>query len=100
MVLVVFWTTWCMPCSEEIAWLDQAYVDHRAGGFRIVGINLDPLQKDGPKLETLMPNIKRFLVEHNVRWPNLVNGSVLQITRQPTGWSKSPPTSWSAATAT
>ena len=22
-----------------------------------------------------MPNIKKFLVDHNVRWPNLINGT-------------------------
>ena len=77
-MLVVFWASWCMPCSAAIEWLDKAYVDHRASGFRIVGINVDPLQKDGPKVETLMPSIKRFLVEHNVRWPNLINGSGAQ----------------------
>jgi thiol-disulfide isomerase/thioredoxin len=77
-VLVVFWASWCVPSSAEIAWLDKAYTDYQARGFRILGINLDPLQRDGPKLETLMPNIKRFLIDHNVRWPNLVNGAGAQ----------------------
>jgi thiol-disulfide isomerase/thioredoxin len=77
-VLVVFWASWCVPSSAEIAWLDKAYTDYQPRGFRVLGINLDPLQKDGPKLETIMPNIKRFLVEYNVRWPNLVNGTGAQ----------------------
>jgi thiol-disulfide isomerase/thioredoxin len=77
-VLVVFWASWCVPSSAEIAWLDKAYTDYEPRGFRIVGINLDLLQKDGPKLETVMPNIKRFLVDHNVRWPNLVSGAGAQ----------------------
>ncbi len=77
-VLVVFWASWCVPCSAETTWLGKAYTDFQPRGFRIVGINLDPLQKDGPKLETLMPNIKRFVLEHNVRWPNLINGSGAQ----------------------
>jgi thiol-disulfide isomerase/thioredoxin len=74
-VLVVFWASWCVPSSVEIAWLDQVYSSHQPQGFRILGINLDPLQKENPKLETVMPNIKRFLIDHNVRWPNLVNGA-------------------------
>jgi peroxiredoxin len=77
-VLVVFWASWCLPSSTEIAWLDKAYTDYQSLGFRILGINLDTLQKDGPKLETIMPNIKRFLIDHNVRWPNLVNGAGAQ----------------------
>ena len=77
-VLVVFWASWCVPSSTEVDWLDKAYTDCQARGFRILGINLDPLQKDGPKLETLMPNIKRFLIDHNVRWANLINGTGAQ----------------------
>ncbi len=77
-VLVVFWASWCVPSSAETAWLDKAYTDYQGRGFRILGINLDPLQKDGPKLETIMPNIKRFLVDHNVRWPNVINGAGAQ----------------------
>jgi thiol-disulfide isomerase/thioredoxin len=73
-VLVVFWASWCVPSSAEVAWLDQVYTSYQGRGFRILGINLDTLQKDGPKLETVMPNIKRFLLDHNVRWPNLING--------------------------
>jgi len=74
-VLVVFWASWCLPSSAEVAWLDQAYNTYQKRGFRILGINVDALQNDGTKLETVMPNIRRFLVDHNVRWPNLVNGT-------------------------
>jgi peroxiredoxin len=74
-VLVVFWASWCLPSSAEVAWLDEAYNTYRKRGLRILGINVDALQTDGPKLETLMPNVRRFLLDHNVRWPNLLNGS-------------------------
>ncbi len=73
-VLVVFWASWCLPNSAEIAWLDQVYEVNRDRGFRIVGINLDTLQNGGTRLETVMPSIRRFLLDHNVRWPNLING--------------------------
>ena len=73
-VLVVFWASWCIPNAAEIAWLDELYETYRNRGFRIVGINLDTLQSGDPKLEMVMPNIRRFLVDHNVRWPNLING--------------------------
>ena len=77
-VLVVFWASWCLPNAAEIAWLDQVYETYRNRGFRILGINLDPLQEGGTKLDTVMPNIRRFLMDHNVRWPNLVNGTGAQ----------------------
>jgi peroxiredoxin len=74
-VLVVFWASWCLPSSAEVNWLDEAYNTYHKRGFRILGINVDTLQSDNPKLDTLMPTIRRFLVDHNVRWPNLVNGA-------------------------
>ncbi len=77
-VLVVFWASWCVPSSAEVPWLDQVYTTYQPKGFRILGINLDPLQKENPKVEALMPNIKRFVIDHNVRWPNLVNGAGAQ----------------------
>ncbi len=73
-VLVVFWASWCMPSSAEVTWIDQAYNAYRNRGFRVLGVNVDTLQSDGPKLETLIPNIRRFVVDHNIRWPNLING--------------------------
>ena len=74
-VLVVFWASWCLPSSAEVAALDQVYSTYQDRGFRVVGINVDTLQSDGPKLETVLPNIRRFLLDHNVRWPNLINGT-------------------------
>jgi thiol-disulfide isomerase/thioredoxin len=74
-VLVVFWASWCLPCASEIPWLDQAHDTYRGRGLQIVGINLDTLQDGGQKLETVLPNIRRFLLDHNVRWPTLINGA-------------------------
>jgi AhpC/TSA family len=73
-VLVVFWATWYVPASEDIAWLDSVYETYRGRGFRVLGVNLDTSQDGGEKLETVMPNIRRFLLNHNVRWPNVING--------------------------
>jgi peroxiredoxin len=72
-VLVVFWASWCLPCADEIMWLDQTYDTYRDRGFRILGIDLDTSQAGDLRLETVMPNIRHFLLDHNVRWPNLVN---------------------------
>jgi thiol-disulfide isomerase/thioredoxin len=77
-VLVDFWASWCHPSAAEVEWLDQAYARHRDQGLEIVGINLDTLQDGGQKLETVFPNIRRFLLDLNVRWPNLVNGTGAQ----------------------
>ncbi len=75
LVLVVFWASWCLPSSAEIAWIDQVYTANERAGFRVLGINVDALQSNGPKIESLLPGIRRFLLDHNVRWPNLINGN-------------------------
>ncbi len=74
-VLVVFWASWCLPSSAEVAALDQVFGTYKDRGFRVVGINVDTLQGDRPKLETVLPNVRRFLLDNNVRWPNLINGT-------------------------
>lgn len=74
-VLVVFWASWCLPSSNEMGWLDNVYEKYRDQGFRILGVNVDAPSGGGTPAESLMPNIKRFLLDHNVRWPNLINGA-------------------------
>jgi thiol-disulfide isomerase/thioredoxin len=74
-VLAVFWASWCLPSGAEVEALQQVADSYRARGFDVVGINLDTLQDGGTKLETVMPNIRRFLLDHNVRWPTLINGT-------------------------
>jgi peroxiredoxin len=74
-VVVVFWASCCLPSSAEAAWIDQTFSSHERCGFRVPGVNVDTLQSDGPKIETALPNIQRFLLDHNVRWPNLIKGT-------------------------
>ena len=73
-VLLVFWASWCLPSSAEVQSLDLVFQTYKDRGFRIIGINVDTLQGDHPKLDTVLPNIRRFLMDNNVRWPNLING--------------------------
>ena len=73
-VLVVFWATWCLPNTREMPWLEYIDRTYKGRGLRIVGINLDASTESGHDLRTVMPNIRRFLIEHNVAWPTLING--------------------------
>src|SRR5262249_45257163 len=73
-VLVVFWATWCLPSAVEVEGFQQVAESYRPKGFQVVGINLDTMQDGGQKLETVMPSIRSFLLDHNVRWPTLING--------------------------
>jgi thiol-disulfide isomerase/thioredoxin len=74
-VLVVFWASWCLPNAAQVAWLEQAQDAYHNRGLDVVGINLDVTPNGGQKLETVLPNIRRFLLDYNVPWPTLVNGS-------------------------
>jgi thiol-disulfide isomerase/thioredoxin len=74
-VLIVFWASWCHPSASEVEWLQQAGDTYRGRGLQIVGINLDTLQDGGQRLETVFPNVRRFMLDLNIRWPNLINGN-------------------------
>jgi len=73
-VLVVFWTSWCLNCAEEASRLNAVYAAYRERGLRIVGINLDPLQEGGKSPDSVRSAVRQFLLEYNVPWPNLING--------------------------
>ena len=74
-VLVVFWASWCLSNATQITWLEQVQNAYHNRGLQVVGINLDVQQDGGQKLETVLPNIRRYLVDYNVPWPTLINGS-------------------------
>jgi peroxiredoxin len=74
-VLILFWATWYIPAAQDVAELDRIYESYRQRGFRVLGVNLDTAQEGGEKIEIVLPNIRRFLLDHNVRWPNLINGT-------------------------
>lgn len=74
-VLIVFWATWYVPGARDVADLDLVYDTYRRSGFRVLGVNLDTAQDGGEKVETVLPNIRRFLLDYNVRWPSLINGT-------------------------
>jgi thiol-disulfide isomerase/thioredoxin len=73
-VLVVFWASWYLPSVAEIESLTQVEETFRGRGLQIVGINLDAMPDGAPKPETVLPTVRRFLLDHDVDWPTLMNG--------------------------
>ncbi len=71
-VLVVFWATWCIPNAQEMPWLEVVHRRYAGRGLKIVGVNLDAPPDAAP--DTAMPNVRRFLLDFNVPWPNIING--------------------------
>jgi hypothetical protein len=39
-----------------------------------VGINLDAVSDGDRQPSTVLPNVRRFLLDYNVTWPTLMNG--------------------------
>jgi peroxiredoxin len=77
-VLVVFWATWCQSNAAEVDWLQYVYDTYKDKGFQILGVNVDTLANGGVKSETVLPGVKRFLLDNNVRWRNTINGTAAQ----------------------
>jgi peroxiredoxin len=73
-VLVVFWASWCLPCESEVESLREVDRAFRGRGLQIVGINLDASSDGGRKADSVLPNVRRFLLDYNVTWPTLING--------------------------
>jgi thiol-disulfide isomerase/thioredoxin len=73
-VLVEFWASWCLPSADEFEWMKQTARAYRSRGFQVVGINVDTLRNGGETPAKVLPDIRRFLLDHNVVWPTLVNG--------------------------
>ena len=60
-VLVVFWATWCKPCSEDLPKLRAMYQQYRAQGFEVIGVNLDNT-----------PNgVKAYMQQNGMTWPQI-----------------------------
>jgi peroxiredoxin len=50
-VLLNVWATWCLPCKEEIPYLESLYAKHAAQGLQIVGVSIDA-RGDEAKIES------------------------------------------------
>ena len=69
-VVVNFWATWCVPCQQELPFLQQFYEDYAEQGLVILAIS-----SDGP--ETLS-GVRRIARRHRMTMPVLLDqdGSV------------------------
>lgn len=67
-VAVLFWATWCRPCTEELPQFKELYETHHRQGFEIIGVNVD------------MPNapIQDYIRQYQVPWPHIHEQGGLQ----------------------
>ena len=60
-LLVIFWSTWCRPCTEDLPQIRALLEKYRGDGFEILGINVDA---------NLEP-VAAYMKEHRVTWPQI-----------------------------
>lgn len=60
-VLVMYWATWCQPCTEELPELRALHNQYGPSGFEIIGVSLD-MTKD---------QVPEFLANKKVPWPQI-----------------------------
>lgn len=65
---VIFWATWCKPCTEDLPQIQQLYTEYQRQGFEIVGVNLDTPGAD----------VEGYLRNYRVVWPQIVEEGGLE----------------------
>jgi peroxiredoxin len=70
-VLVYFWATWCPPCSLQMIRLNTLRQMYKDKDFEILGVNVDAL-RDNAKTEEIEPLVRRYLIDHQAAFPNLL----------------------------
>ena len=45
-VMINFWDSWCVPCRKEMPLLESIYKKYKPLGFTLIGVNVEPDQKD------------------------------------------------------
>lgn len=80
MLLVNVWATWCGPCRAEMPELQQLHNEHKAHGFKVVGVSVD---------ENDVSAVKQFVTENKISFPIAFDpegrvANILQTTVLPT----------------
>jgi thiol-disulfide isomerase/thioredoxin len=67
-LVVLFWATWCRPCTEDLPQIQELYRQHKAAGFEVIGVNVD--SAGAP--------IQDYIQQYKVSWPSIHEEGGLQ----------------------
>ncbi len=74
-VLIDFWATWCPPCGPQMLRLNALHEKYKDQGFEVIGVNLDSLREGAGDANRVLASVRRFLIDHGVAWPSILNGT-------------------------
>jgi len=60
-LLVIFWSSWCKPCTEDLPQIQELYSKYHSQGFDVLGINLDAT----PDLA------EAYTKQHKIEWAHI-----------------------------
>ncbi|MDF1742819.1 MAG: redoxin domain-containing protein [Gimesia sp.] len=60
-LLVIFWSSWCKPCTEDLPQIQEIYSKYHSQGFDVLGINLDAT---ADLAET-------YIKQHKIAWSHI-----------------------------
>ncbi len=60
-LLVLFWSTSCKPCEEDLPLVRALYQEYAKEGFEILGVNLDPTSE----------GVASYMTKHQMTWPQI-----------------------------
>ena len=62
------------PAERRAGRLDEGSPSgYRDRGLKIIGVNLDALAEGGRPVAEVLPEVRHYLLEYNIPWPNIVN---------------------------
>ncbi|MCA8991673.1 MAG: redoxin domain-containing protein [Planctomycetaceae bacterium] len=67
-VAVIFWATWCTPCTQDLPQVQELYRTYQRQGFEIVGVNLDA--PGAP--------VAQYIQQNKVPWPHIYEEGALE----------------------
>lgn len=63
-IYLSFWASWCIPCRQEMPYLEQLWQRHRGAGLQVIGINVE---EDAAAA-------RQFAKEHGLTFPLVRDG--------------------------
>ena len=79
-VMINFWASWCVPCRQEMPLLESIYKKYTPLGFTLIGVNVEPDQKEAENFLKQTPVSFPVLFDAKSKVSGLYNVQVMPTT--------------------